>query len=66
MTLPSYMYGDPADVYERKESHSCHGCKHVTEWLAFGNKVSKCNKGREKRNTKCYEETFGINCQGGK
>ena len=66
MTLPAHMYRDPLDILIAAESHSCKGCKHLTEWLVFGSKMQGCNKGREKRNTKCYEETFGINCQGGK
>lgn len=64
--LPSYKYGNPESIAISEENRTCKGCKHLTEWIAFGNKVSQCNKGRKNRNTKCYEETFGINCQGGK
>lgn len=66
MTLPAHMYRDPLDILIAAESSSCKGCKHLTEWIAFDNKIQSCAKGRKKRNSKCYEETFGITCQGGK
>ena len=64
--LPSHQYRDPLDVLIADESRTCKGCKWLVEYIVFGEKKQGCNKGRKNRNTKCYEETFGINCQGGK
>lgn len=65
--LPQHMYGDPLNNILRAEQSSCKGCKHITEWMVFGQKMQGCNKGRKRRNAKCYEETAGkIYCQGGK
>jgi hypothetical protein len=64
--LPSYKYRDPLDVLISAEASTCKGCKHTDSMIAFGEKIEFCKKGRKKKSAKCYEETFGISCQGGK
>lgn len=69
MILPAIHYSrDPLEILIEKERHEtpCKGCKHADSMMAFGKTVEVCKKGRNKRNAKCYEETFGPSCQGGK
>lgn len=40
--LPHFYYGDPADVAERLQAQSCHGCSHSHR--AYGREW--CDKGR--------------------
>lgn len=47
--LPSFMYGDPSVVYERKESATCKGCIHIG--YAFGR--SYCEKNQKSHPAKC-------------
>lgn len=67
ITYARHLYSrDPLDILIEKEASICKGCKHRTEWMVFGKPMEGCAKGRKKRNSKCYEETFGTTCQGGK
>lgn len=67
MTLPSHHYSrDPLDILISAESATCKGCKQWVKFIVCGETKMLCEKGRKKRNSKCYEETFGVNCQGGK
>lgn len=47
--LPAWMYGDPAEVYERKESATCKGCAHIGHALGR----SYCEKNQKSRPAKC-------------
>ena len=69
MILPSRHYcRDPLDTLIEKERHEtpCKGCKFDRGIQVFDARTIDCSKGRKKRNSKCYEDTFGITCQGGK
>lgn len=52
--LPSHMYGDPALVYERNESGTCKGCRH----LAYTFNGEHCGKAMKRYPVKCriYKE----------
>lgn len=53
--LPSYMYGDPALAYERAESMTCKGCKHL--WHLIGGSLCAKNiKTHPNRCAKHYKE----------
>lgn len=68
-TLRSFEYGrDPLEILIEKERHEqpCKGCKHDNGQMVFGKRVHDCAKGRQRRNSKCYEDAIGPTCQGGK
>lgn len=67
MTLPSRIYSrDPLDIIIEDESRTCKGCKQWVKFIVCGEERMLCEKGRKKRNEKCYEETFGPTCKGGR
>lgn len=67
MTLPRYYYSrDPLDIVIADESKTCKGCKQWVKYIVCGEPKMICEKGRKKRNDKCYDETTGHMCGGGK
>lgn len=50
MTLPAYMYKDPADVLESKQERqlkkSCVGCIHAMEYEFKDSREKICDKGK--------------------
>lgn len=65
--LPSREYSrDPLDIILEREAKTCKGCKHADSLMVFGKTYEACNKGRKKRNAKCYEEAHGSTCYGAK
>ena len=66
MTRQHEYSRSPLDILIDRESRTCKGCKHVISMMCFGNLIHACQKGKKKRNRKCYEETFGPTCKGGK
>lgn len=67
MILPRHHYSrDPLDILLEQEAATCKGCKQWVKFIVCGEPKMLCEKGRNKRNAKCYEETFGPSCQGGK
>ena len=63
MTLPAYMFRDPADVYEQHEARSCKGCQWEKSARLMGTTHTVCTKllpGGKRRNhgRRCqsYEE----------
>lgn len=67
MTLESYKYGNPETLAINAEARTCKGCKHWVKYIVCGEPKMICEKGRKKRNDKCYEEMPGkVYCGGGK
>ena len=67
MTLPSNHYSrDPLDILISAEESTCKGCKQWVKFIVFGEPKMICEKGGKKRSEKCYEETTGPSCKGGK
>lgn len=67
IALPSHKYGDPEAQLIKAESFTCKGCNHLVKYIVCGEPKMICEKGRKKRNEKCYEETPGkVYCGGGK
>ena len=65
--LPANKYGDPLAQVLNAESRTCKGCRHWVKYIVCGEPKMICEKGRKKRNSKCYEETPGrVYCGGGK
>ena len=59
MTLPAYMYRDPAEVYEQNEARSCKGCIYEKTARLMGTTHTVCTKllpGGKRRN-------YGKRCQ---
>lgn len=53
MTLPAYMFRDPAEVYEQNESRSCKGCVYEKTARLMGATHTVCTKllpGGKRRN----------------
>lgn len=53
MTLPAYMYRDPAEVYEQNEARSCKGCMYERTARLMGTTHTVCTKllpGGKRRN----------------
>ncbi|MCA3186864.1 hypothetical protein [Cupriavidus sp.] len=53
MTLPAYMYRDPAEVYEQTEARSCKGCVYEKTARLMGTTHTVCTKllpGGKRRN----------------
>lgn len=44
MTLPAYMFRDPAEVYERNEARSCKGCAYEKSAKLMGTTHTVCTK----------------------
>lgn len=44
MTLPAYMYRDPAEVYEQTEARSCKGCIYEKTARLMGTTHTVCTK----------------------
>jgi len=44
--LPQFMWGDPADAYERIEGVTCRGCGWIIRVPVAGQSVDSCGKGR--------------------
>ncbi|AVA33349.1 hypothetical protein [Cupriavidus metallidurans] len=44
MTLPAYMFRDPAEVYEQNESRSCKGCVYEKTARLMGTTHTVCTK----------------------
>lgn len=44
--LERWQWRDPADVAERLEAQSCHGCAFVSRVQIAGSSVESCSKGR--------------------
>lgn len=44
MTLPAYMYRDPAEVYEQNEARSCKGCVYEKAARLMGSTHTVCTK----------------------
>lgn len=44
MTLPAYMFRDPAEVYEQNEARSCKGCTHERTKKLMGTTHTVCIK----------------------
>lgn len=65
-TFTANHYRDPLDVLIEQESRTCKGCKWLARFVVFGEPKMVCDKNRKRRNDKCYEESQGINCTGGK
>lgn len=57
---------DPLDILIEEESRTCKGCKHDKSEMVFGKVLFSCAIKRKSKNSKCYVETFGTTCQGGK
>jgi hypothetical protein len=55
--LPQFMWGDPANAYERIEGATCRGCGWIIRHHVAGERVDSCGKGR-RIGVKCkhYEE----------
>ena len=67
MTLPSRLYRNPLDTIIADEQRTCKGCRHLVKYIVCGEPKMICERGRKKRNDKCYEETPGkVYCGGGK
>jgi len=45
-SLPLWMYRDPAQVVERIEAASCHGCAFVVRTVFQSQVVESCAQGR--------------------
>lgn len=56
MALPAFMYGDPADVVERKETQSCEGCRHNREETLWGKTVGYCAKNSKRYGKGCEKK----------
>lgn len=53
MTLPTYLFRDPAEVYERNEARSCKGCIWEKTARLMGTTHTVCTKllpGGKRRN----------------
>ncbi|MEN6629836.1 MAG: hypothetical protein ABFC42_09340 [Sulfuricella sp.] len=64
--LPSNRYRDPLDIILDEEARTCKGCKHDKGEMVFGKRTFECAIKRKSKNSKCYEETHGITCNGGR
>lgn len=66
-TLPSNLYSrDPLEILIEEESRTCKGCANDRSEMVFGKILFSCAIKRSRKNSKCYVETFGTTCQGGK
>lgn len=66
MTLPAYMFRDPAEVYEHNEARSCKGCIHERTARLMGTSRTVCTKllpGGKRRNhgKRCQSYNDGEN-----
>ena len=65
--LPSHHYNrDPLEILIEKEASTCKGCANDKSEMVFGKVLFSCAIKRNRKNSKCYVETFGTTCQGGK